>query len=100
MKKVRAGRAKRKREKIEKLAEMTDEEREAYLIKCRTRSLKSQVQTAIWDYDHRQYPVTKYNLLKDLLYERLEEITKTQEMHCEKEKAKIEVILDGISYRG
>ena len=102
MKKARAGRAKRRMEERKKLEAMTEEEQIAYKKHIQTRSLKSRVQLALWDYKMRQYPRMKYNLLKDLLYERKQEISRMQENSSDKEQfekelEQIEVTLNGIS---
>ena len=96
MKKVRKARAKKKFENAKKQQEMGTESYKAYVLEKSQRSLKSKVQTALWDYEHNQYPINKQKLLKSLLEERKEQIIKTQEANCEKELEKIEGILNGL----
>lgn len=96
MKKVRKMRQKRKLEESKKRQEMDEEEYEALKAKRSEKTLRDQVQTAIWDYKRRQYPIGKYQALRDLLNLRLQEIIRTEEPRSDDERKQIEGILHDI----
>ena len=52
---------------------LTKEEKENIEKIKQEKPLKEQVQTAIWDFKHHQYPLAKYNHLKEILLARLKE---------------------------
>lgn len=95
MKKMRKMRAKRQLEDNKKRAEMDESEYEALKAKRHEKSLKDQVQTAIWDYQHHQFPVGKYKALEELLELRLQEIMRNQEK-AEIEEKQIWAVLNDL----
>jgi len=72
MKKLR----KQKADKRSKMAQedITYEERQAKQAKRFEKTLKEEVDMAIYDYEHHQYPTTKYAVLRDILDRRLTEL--------------------------
>ena len=97
LKKVRAGKRKRKLQEAELRIEMGTEEYENLKRENAIKSLKQKVMTAIWDYEKKQYPLSKYNFLEKLLQERLSEIAEPKDRLELEEKRKIEVVLNELS---
>ena len=95
MKRLRKQRVKKKQKEIAKRNDLGQEAYEESLK--HEKSLKERVQTALWDYDHKQYPMCKIPTLLELLKERKEEILKTEEAFTNIEMKKIQVILNGFS---
>lgn len=54
---------------------LTLEEQEEILIKRHEVSIYDQAQKAIWDYNKKQYPPSKYEYLKEILNSAIEEQT-------------------------
>lgn len=50
-----------------------------YKRELNKKSLKEEVDTALWDYEKNQYPRMKYGYLKDLIGRRLKEMERSGE---------------------
>lgn len=96
MKKVRKAKSKKRLEENQKIQEMTEKERKQYEFEKNRIPLKRQVSTALWDYDHHQYPPSKFRMLEQILKDRLKEIEETQETNCDEEVTKIRGVLNSI----
>lgn len=93
MKKVRKGRKKREA----KLAELSDEEREAYFKQKYEKTLKERAGVIIWDWENRQLPRMRYAGAKETLNQRIEEIKSNNEKFTEQELVKIYQCLEGLA---
>lgn len=70
MKNLRKARSKKRAEQA-----MISPEEKARLTQARfSKTLKEEVDIALYDYEHKQYPSVKYPLLRQLLKDRLHEI--------------------------
>lgn len=72
MKSLRKARASRRA----KTAMITPEEKERLQQQRFSKSLQEEVDVALYDFDHHQYPVVKYKLLRGILTTRLKELNK------------------------
>lgn len=70
MKAIRKSRANKRAE----MATISPEEKERLQQERYNKTLREQVDAALYDFDHHQYPIVKYKLLKALLTTRLKEL--------------------------
>jgi len=94
MKNIKIAKGKRKAEKAKTKGEMGEQDYDKMVDSRGERTLHHKITTAIWDYEHKQYPMSKKDYLKIILKERLLEIMEPQNQLEVDEKKKIEVILN------
>lgn len=95
MKKLRATRKNAKAIEDKKRSDLGEKE---YLQKQSERfekTTKEKLDVAIWDYRHKQFPMSKLSYFKELLKKRLSELTTNPEDQAE--KIKIEGIINELS---
>jgi hypothetical protein len=76
---------------------LSEEEKNKILEKRNARCIKQEVAIAIWDFKNKQYPGSKYHILRKTLRERLDEIDKAGiNLQCTKEIREIKEVLEKI----
>lgn len=70
MKKLRKGKASKRKAEIG----ISVEEKERLIHERFKRTLQEEVDLLLYDYDHKQYPVNKYSILRKILNERVIEL--------------------------